>query len=434
VDAKLGELGNPSLAIPVLFDMSIDDAAPQDPPMTGVGLLEEWFVRYNPFFIASAGLTLAGAWQLSLGIAELGWDDGSVLPTCVVALYQVLLGLSCGAVARKGTIRPAVILALVQTLFVIDPTFQTNRIAMDATRGIGVIATVSSLMLAGLVMRLVSRALHVSFARGFRPLLFLTVGGIALGPQLLDASILHLANGYLVLVVWGAVVVVTAVRFPVRIEIKGSRDEWAETVARRASVYLNFLFPTACLVHLKGWFDMFEPGLDWRTPLVLAFALMVAARREQFVWLGALIAFSVAFWRPEHTSGALLFIAGLLIVRWRLGLSYRLAIGAVGAAWTSLVLWQWTGGPFPDAPAALTLLAVFGLIGLAIHRRSLLPLIPIPFMARATAWGISGASPMVRGIVLLATGFLFLAAGVVANLYTKRSSPNLAETRANHEA
>jgi hypothetical protein len=401
--------------------MSVDDSAPHDAPATGVGLLEEWFVRYNPFYVASACLTVAGARQLSLGIAERGWDDGSVLPTCVLALYQLLLALACAAVARTGMTRPAVMLALVGTLFVVDPTFQSDRIAFDASRAIGLVGALGSLMLVGLVTRILSRALNIEFGRSFRALLFLTVGGITAGPQLLHSDVLSLPDAYLLLVLWGVTIVVVAVRLPIHIEIRRGSEEWAEKVARRASIYLTFLFPVACLVHLKGWFDVFEPSLDWRTPLVLAFAFIVAARSEQVVWLGGLAAFAIGMSHPEHASGAILLVAVLLLVRWRLGLSYRLAIGALGALWTAIVLWQWTGGTFPDAPSWLTLLVAAGLVGLAIHRRSFLPLIPIPFMARATAWGIGEVGPMVRGIVLLASGFLLLAAGVVANLYAERS-------------
>ena len=405
--------------------MSVDESVPPAAPLTTVGLLEEWFVRYNPLYVASACLTVAGARQLSLGIAARGWDDGSVLPTCVLALYQLLLAMACVVVARAGATRPAVILALVETLFVVDPTFQSDRIAFDADRAIGLVGALCSLTLAGLVTRILSRALNIELGRSLRTLLFLTVGGITLGPQLLHSDVLSLPDAYLLLVLWGVTIVVVAVRFSIHIEIRGGGEEWAETVARRASIYLTFLFPVACLVHLKGWFDVFEASLDWRTPLVLAFAFVIAARSEQIVWLGALAAFSIALWHPEHASGAILFLAGVLIVRWRLGLSYRLAVGALGALWTAGVLWHWTGGPFPDAPSWLTLFVAAGLVALALRRGSFLPLILIPFMARATAWGIGSIGPMVRGIVLLASGFFLLAAGVVANLYAKRSSADL---------
>lgn len=408
--------------------MSVDEAAPpQGSDFSIAGLLEEWFVLYNPFYVASACLTLAGAWQLSRGIEALSWKDGRVLPAIVLAVYQLLLALAAVAVARSGKVRPAVILALVSTLFVVDPTLQHVQIALHARRALGLGIGGLSLIVVAMVAALLPRALSVSFSRSFSWLLYMTVGGIVLAPHLLDLRILTESDAYLLLEVWGATTIITALRWPIRIAT-AINDDWTTTVARRAGVYLSALFPAAAVLHLKGWFDVFEPSIDWRTAVVVSIATMLVARKELLVWSGALATFLLAMIHPLYASPILLLLAGLLLTLWRLDLSHRFAIGGITAAWMAVTTWGWRGGSLPHAPLWATLLASALLLALGMKRRSLLALLPMPLMIRAQ-WVAGDLGPMVRGIMLLSTGFFLLGAGVIANLYAKLSkSPRLIES------
>jgi len=402
--------------------MSVDelDSSPQAPEITITGLLEEWFVLYNPFYVASACLTLSGAWQLSLGIAALGWKDGRILPTIVLSVYQLLLALASVAVARSGSIRPAVNLALVSTLFIVDPTLQHVQIALHARRGIGLGVAFVSLLVLAMVATLLPRALAVSLNRSFVWILFITAGGIVFAPHLLDARIFTESDAFLLLEVWSAAIFIAAVRFPVRIEAAAT-DEWTTTVARRASVYLTALFPAAAVLHLKGWADVFEPSIDWRSMVIAAVTLMVVRRNEPLIWTGAVAAFVLAMSHPTHGSPILLLLAGVLLVLWFGGLHYRLAVGSIVAAWMAVSMWGWQGDSLPNAPSWATLLAIALLTALALKRRSLLALLPMPLILRATQWSAGDVGPMVRGIVLVSSGFFLLGAGVIANLYARLS-------------
>lgn len=386
-------------------------------------ILEEWFIRYNPFYLASAGLTLSGAWQLSMGIAELQWNDGRLLPAAILGVYQLLLAVGAILVVNHDAVRPAVILSLVQTLFIVDPTFQNVLIALHAPRVVGVAAAAASLGVFVIVAGALLRALRLQISKPSLAIMFLATAGITLGPHLLDAGRVARADAFLGLATSGVAIAVALRRWPIRIDA-GSEDEWTNTVARRASRYLNAFWPLAFAMHLVAWCSVFDIAVDSRLFIVCAVGVMVAAREEAGVWIGAVVGMVIALSNPPLFPTSALIIAALLVARWRLGMSYRLALGAVLAGWAAAMVWRPDSAPWPTIAAAILIAA------LAWRHRQLALCAVILVLAYVTEWGSAELDAMGRGVVLLVGGFALLGVGVATSLYLSSTGAPADEKRA----
>ncbi len=236
-------------------------------------ILEEWFIRHNPFYLASACLTLLGARQLAIALDEIRWQGDGIMPLAILAIYQLLLVLcALFLVRRKGMQRAAVVLALVENLFLADPTLQNALIATHLGRAVGLVAAAGSILVQFFVARALRRAVGARFPLA---LPFAAIAGITFVPYFLDS------RGQLFpLLVAGAALTVASSWWPVVIEVDGA-DEWTQTVARRAGRFLTVFFPLAFVVHLLVWWDIFALTFTFdQATLLLFIAAYVLATRS----------------------------------------------------------------------------------------------------------------------------------------------------------
>ena len=84
-------------------------------------LLHRWFIEYNPFYLLSATLVLAGMIVWSHGVAEQGSLYGSFGIAAVAEVYAAALIGGAALLMRIGQRRPAVMLALDALIVAVGP-------------------------------------------------------------------------------------------------------------------------------------------------------------------------------------------------------------------------------------------------------------------------------------------------------------------------
>ena len=145
-------------------------------------LIHYWFVQYNPLYFFSAFCFLGGVYLLALeldgnALAGGDWSLALVFLFAVIQLYEFLLIAAAGFLVHKiGLIRPAVILTLLEGVFLFDCTFRLETISH-----LGLIGTVMSIMWVALVpvkAWLLGKALRIDLSP---TVIWLLAGGGARG-------------------------------------------------------------------------------------------------------------------------------------------------------------------------------------------------------------------------------------------------------------
>ncbi|MFY9227469.1 MAG: hypothetical protein WAQ98_32655 [Blastocatellia bacterium] len=90
-------------------------------------LFHYWFIQYNPFYFFSALCILAGVFLVSHELEKLQLIKGKIILATIVQVYEIFLIFGCALLFRKlGQKRPAVILGLLEVLFLFDCTCETT--------------------------------------------------------------------------------------------------------------------------------------------------------------------------------------------------------------------------------------------------------------------------------------------------------------------
>src|SRR5262249_45016263 len=103
------------------------DAAPDPGASYARRLLHRWFIQYNPLYLLSATLVLAGTFSLSRGLEQVGSVHGPLAVSAIAELYAACLIGGAALLVRIGHRRPAVMLALITVLYQWDLTLHTER-------------------------------------------------------------------------------------------------------------------------------------------------------------------------------------------------------------------------------------------------------------------------------------------------------------------
>lgn len=158
--------------------------APRPPPRSLRALLHHSFVEYDPRYLISAVLVLAGLTLLSCDLGQRDAVAGLGL-SFVAELYALLLIGGAAMLRRFGQRRMAVMLGLLAALYQCDLTLHVER---DAFLGaVGLAAALGWIALFALKLHLLARALGLRLSRAA---LVVAVGGacsVALTPLLAHA-------------------------------------------------------------------------------------------------------------------------------------------------------------------------------------------------------------------------------------------------------
>src|SRR5687767_4219871 len=92
-------------------------------------LLHRWFVQYNPIYLVSAALVLAGMILTSRGLAHEGSLYGFLGVAAIAEVYAFALIGGAALLVRIGQPRPAVMLAILTVLYQSDLTLHTETCA-----------------------------------------------------------------------------------------------------------------------------------------------------------------------------------------------------------------------------------------------------------------------------------------------------------------
>src|SRR5690348_13666898 len=92
-------------------------------------LLDYWFVKYNPFYFFSALCILSGVFLVSRELQPDQITTGKFLLAATVQVYEFFLIFACALLFRGlNQHRPAVILGLLEVLFLFDCTCETEAL------------------------------------------------------------------------------------------------------------------------------------------------------------------------------------------------------------------------------------------------------------------------------------------------------------------
>ncbi len=270
-------------------------------------LLHRWFVEYNPFYLVSAMLVLAGLTLVSSGIPQ-----GSVVaPLAVALLTEIYAGsMVAGAalLARRGQMRSAVMLAVLAVAYQGDLTLHTETCAMLG--GVGIVATCAWLVVFVLKLVALGRALRVRIAPRALVTACLGATGVAAAPYAWSHG--GADERGLVLALFVGVLLALYPRGG-GVSSQAPLTAWGTIVLRR-TVRVSWLASLLLLLlHVAFW-----RGSLSLLPLATAVGLVTAVRSlgEKLLWpvTGAMVGV-VALAAPSQLPYAALLASAALLLR-----------------------------------------------------------------------------------------------------------------------
>lgn len=389
-------------------------------------LLARWLVQYNPFFTASALCVLVGVFVLSQTMgttADLGL-------TALLDAYQwMVIGAAAVLYRRLGQRRPAVVLAIIQLLYMGDPTLQLAALA-SSSQGWASAAWVGSFILKMVALSWVFR-LRVSVGVYVVPVL--GAATIAVLPLL---RVWGLASSEWLSGVLAAVVVVAGVvarLFPPKVESQEDLHGFALTVFHRAVKGAWWVWGGAAAYHAGN--AALGVGMSSLVPALSGVMLLAAldAQEERRVWTRIGAALFLGTLGGTFVFAAVLGMTAIVLLLAAAGRPPRVITGAVVAAYCCLQVA--VGSQLSFADQALLLAAVSLLFGWMVVTLSAwsalgamgLLAVRIAAMAQVVRAPHSG---MEWGVLLVGAGFVMIPVGVLLHGWMARgngkSAPPLA--------
>jgi hypothetical protein len=420
-------------------------------------LAHRWFVEYNPCYLLSAGLVLAGTTLLSRGLAGGARPFGRLGVTALAELYAIALVGGAALLMRIGQRRSAVMLAALAIAYQGDLTLHTDTApALGAT---GAVAAGAWCALFAAKLSWLARAVRIRLSRAAVAALAAGALGLTALPFCLESLGRRGAGGLVSLWLFALI----ALRGAAAVSSREPLDAWGRTVLRRATRLAWATLGALAAFHVLFWsaqgrFDLVTvapvaglvaahratterrawaavvataAGVAWAAPAALAATLLVAAVACALRGAGAL--------RPRR-DGDRPFVAdgpyrtggegdaGGAGAR-GVGAERRWLLGAAVLAHLSAWAAGWTGGAWPAHVAPLDLALTAGLAAAAWRWRT-----RGAFAPAAALWGHfvwqAGLVPRPHSIqhwggVTVGVGFALLGASLATSY---RLRPRLAET------
>lgn len=436
-----------------------DGRAPLNPIIRR--LLHRWLIEYNPAYLLSATLVLAGVIVISRSLAQEGSLYGQLGVAAIAEVYTWCLIGGAALLTRLRLRRPAVMLALLTALYLGDLTLHTETCAYLG--GVGFFAALGWLGLFGAKVLALGWAMELRLSASTRFLPILGAIGLVAFPQLfswMGGSTTSQAVGLWVFVLGAAALFTTR-----KVQCKAVLDPWGQTVLRRSLRAVWVMWAVLLLGHVAFWAS--ESKLDI---IVLAPALLLLSTRwvrsEAATW--ALTAGTIvltAWAMPQFVSVTALMAAGVLVLRalrrpiwvrqernpstpsqpyrtsgappapeplrWTLqgfgpsapAARIRLFTGAIFAVHLSLWLQGWTEGPWPSHILVLDLLLTA--LVLFVVRKRYLPIAIAPlsmvYLHWATQSGLIRApkTALQWGTTSVGVGFALLVLSLAGAWYAR---------------
>ena len=406
-------------------------------------LLHYWFVEFNPLYFVSALCILFGVFLVARNIETLAPKSPEPVQLVLFAVIQIYEWMLIGGAAllarRARVVRPAVILVLLEAVFLFDCTFRLESIVFLGASAYWL--TSAWLVLTLLKVHLLATALRLTLSRR----VLSAVGASGLGivvaihwlsqPGTDKLLVLQLAAWY-----GTFVIMMLGSRLPV-ISSALANDEKQSLVAQRCVRGAFWLLVSFYFYHLWSYI-LLAAGPEVAGPAILPqvgtfFLLLVLTRtRDVDLWKFSALTFGAALPAPSAVPYAALLLAAVIGYRvWR-GAGSGLAAAAALAAYTGTWLFGMTdwGSTVPLLPAVLSwqnagLAIALAAIGWRLRDPLALLLLASGVVYLCYRYGESWLpdSELAWGIFLLAVGFIALGAGVGVNWWFRdRERPTVA--------
>jgi hypothetical protein len=399
--------------------------------------LHHWFVRYNPLYCFSALCVLAGVFLVARGAGRLEahWVfEVPVFLFAVIQAYEALLILGCAFLARRvGAIRPAVLLALAEVVFLFDCTFRLESIAHVGPAapwliGLWVVLVAGKLRGLAWALRLsipvTAYGLTIAAAAGIAA----TVAGLS-APALDKTMTVQLAGWY------GALLFALALGRRPAIACAFAVTPWGCEVLRRAGRAALIVLTLLYVYHLWS-FILFVSGervgamVFGQAGALLLVGALRARNEPGIFWFGCAVVLT-ALPGAAAASIAAFVVAGVFAYHAAREELRRLAVGAALALYAGVWLIGWQGGALPALPAIVSwqsagLVAVLIVIGWRL--RVQLAWVALGLLALPAVYSYAPRflprTELGWGLLLLALGFVALLAGLAVNWWLRSVGPS----------
>ncbi len=297
------------------------DPEPQSPapqsPSAARRLMHRWFVEYNPLYLVSAMLVLAGMTLLSNAAAKAGTGEREIgwVPLIAEAYAFALIG-GAALLTRIRQRRAATMLGLLVVLYQGDLTLLTERQVHLGAKG----TVAAALWLALFVVKILalSRALRLRVSRSFLAIATAGAAGLVILPRVIAED--RGSVGGAVVACWVFVLVAAVIWSRREVSSRVTLDDWQSTVLRRSLTATWTIGGLALALHVWLWCGELEgkPGL-----LVPAAMLLVTRwiGSEALVWVIAFATTCGLRWiAPETTpvvAGMASVVLALRALTWR---------------------------------------------------------------------------------------------------------------------
>ena len=377
-------------------------------------LIYDWFVRYNPLYFVSAACFIFGVLLVSRGIQSINWIDGQILLTAVIELYQ--LGLLAGAFVLYRIFnqrRPAVILAIMNIVFLFDCTYQTEHISSVPVIGEIAIAVWVFMVAVKMIALVWIFRIKVPVIGLLLPVLGAI--GIVTGPYLLyytyfDATFIHLIMTW-----YGVILAVVYFWFRPIANCKNEPDYRCGMVLDRITHAAWMIWAGFYLFHLISWIRFHDINVSLANLAPVFIILPFVAKREELTWIGCLAAFLVSLVNPSFFSINAFLVGFVFCVKAWKDRYPRFYIGGILSFHFALTSVMWSGGPFPESSLMMILLSALLLVAVGLAYRLISAFI-IAAIWVLIFWHPRGPRDIMEwGGLFIGIGFLSLVTGVILN-------------------
>lgn len=227
-------------------------------------LIHRWFVQYNPLYLLSATLVLAGLTLLSISTPRDGSTWSYVGVGAVSELYALALIGGAALLTRLELPRPATMVALIAVVYQGDLALNTETLPHMHH---GALASLLWVAVFVVKLRLLAWALKLRLSRS--ALLVPTLG--ALGVAFIPHLVAPLGSDTLTSVVGLWLFAIYAAALWTTREVTSSRalDAWGTTVKRRALVATWAIFGVLAAAHAVVWFELYHLEAAIVAPVIL---------------------------------------------------------------------------------------------------------------------------------------------------------------------
>lgn len=160
-----------------------EDPTSPPPRSPTQALLHHWLVEYNPFYLLSATLVLAGIWLLSREAAKLATVSGALSVGVLAEVYALSLIGGAAFLTRIGQRRSAVMLGLIAAFYQADATLHVETCTFLGTAGL--VASAAWLVLFVVKLGALALALQLRPSRSAMAVPLLAAVGLAFIPHAL---------------------------------------------------------------------------------------------------------------------------------------------------------------------------------------------------------------------------------------------------------